>query len=119
MLGRGRRDDRREERHEDRREFGVGGSATQYKMRQQLFAFGDDFWIEDSRGRRAYKVDGKVMRVRETLVMRDAQGNEVAAGVNWYVAGHPYKLQADWQATFGDDFGRARHLARLQVQLTL
>jgi hypothetical protein len=48
-----------------------------------------------------------------------AQGNEVAAGVNWYVAGHPYKLQADWQATFGDDFGRARHLARLQVQLTL
>ncbi len=78
MLGRGHREERREERHEDRREFGVGGSATQYKMRQQLFAFGDDFWIEDSRGRRAYKVDGKVMRVRETLVMRDAQGNEVA-----------------------------------------
>lgn len=78
MFGRGRREDRREERQEDRQQFGIGGSATQYKMRQQLFSFGDDYWIEDNHGRRAYKVDGKVLRVRDTLVMRDAQGNEVA-----------------------------------------
>jgi uncharacterized protein YxjI len=78
MLGRGRREERREDRQEDRQQFGIGGSATQYKMRQKLFAVGDDFWIEDSHGRRAYKVDGKVMRVRDTLVLRDAQGNEVA-----------------------------------------
>lgn len=78
MLGRGRREERRDERHEDRQQFGIGGSATQYKMRQKLFAIGDDFWIEDNHGRRAYKVDGKVMRVRDTLIMRDAQGNEVA-----------------------------------------
>lgn len=49
-----------------------------------------------------------------------SQGNELAAGFNWYVErSHAYKLQADWQATFGDDFGRARHLARIQLQLTL
>ena len=74
MLGRGRR----EERRDDRREFGVGGTATQYKMRQKLVSIGDDFWIEDNQGRRAFKVDGKAVRVRDTLVMRDAQGNEVA-----------------------------------------
>ena len=74
MLGRGRR----EERRDDRQEFGRGGSATQYKMRQKLVSIGDDFWIEDSQGRRAFKVDGKAVRVRDTLVIRDMQGNEVA-----------------------------------------
>ena len=47
------------------------------------------------------------------------QGNELAAGLNWYIDGHPYKIQADWQATFGERFSDARHLARVQVQLTL
>ena len=44
MSGRGRRD----ERQEDRQEFGSGGSATQYKMRQKLVSIGDDFWIENN-----------------------------------------------------------------------
>jgi uncharacterized protein YxjI len=73
MLGRGRR----EERQEDRQQFGVGGSATHYKMRQKLVSFGDDFWIENDRGERAYKVDGKMLRVRETLIFEDAQGQEL------------------------------------------
>lgn len=47
------------------------------------------------------------------------QGNELAAGLNWYIDGHAYKVQADWQATFGERFSDARHLARVQVQLTL
>lgn len=47
-------------------------------------------------------------------------GHEVGAGLNWYVgASHAYKVQADWQANFGDDFGAARHVARVQLQLTL
>ena len=72
MLGRGRRDDRQE----DRQEFGVGGSATQYKMRQKLVSIGDDFWIENQRGERVFKVDGKMLRVRDTLIFEDARGQE-------------------------------------------
>jgi uncharacterized protein YxjI len=68
---------RREERREDRREFGVGGTAEHYQMRQRLLSIGDDFWIENDRGERVYKVDGKALRVRQTLVFEDAAGNEL------------------------------------------
>jgi uncharacterized protein YxjI len=47
-------------------------------MRQRLVAFGDDFYIEDEQGQKAFKVDGKVLRVRDTLVFRDMQGNKLA-----------------------------------------
>ncbi len=73
MLGR----DRREGRREERQTFGRGGSATRYQMREKLLSIGDDSWIEDESGRRAFKVDGKALRVRKTLVLEDAQGNEV------------------------------------------
>jgi uncharacterized protein YxjI len=46
-------------------------------MREKLVSFGDDFWIEDAQGQRVYKVDGKALRVRDTLVFRDRQGNEL------------------------------------------
>jgi uncharacterized protein YxjI len=47
-------------------------------MREKLLSIGDDFWIEDDQGRRAYKVNGKAVRVRNTFVLEDASGNEVA-----------------------------------------
>ena len=47
-------------------------------MREQLLSIGDDYWIEDESGRRAFKVDGKAVRVRDTFVLRDAAGNEAA-----------------------------------------
>lgn len=47
-------------------------------MREKLLSIGDDFWIEDDQGRRAYKVNGKAVRVRDTFVLEDASGNEVA-----------------------------------------
>jgi len=72
MLGRNRRD----ERQEDRQEFGRGGNATHYKMRQKMVSIGDDFWIENDRGERVYKVDGKALRVRQTLLFEDAHGQE-------------------------------------------
>lgn len=75
MLGRGRREERREERHEDRQEFGRRGSATRYKMREKMFAFGDDFWIENEEGQRVYKVNGKVLRIADSLDFEDARGN--------------------------------------------
>ena len=47
-------------------------------MREKLLAIGDDFWIENDQGERAYKVDGKAFRVRQTFVLEDASGREVA-----------------------------------------
>jgi uncharacterized protein YxjI len=46
-------------------------------MRQKLLAFGDDFYIEDERGQKVFKVDGKVLRVRDTLVFKDMAGNKL------------------------------------------
>ena len=60
-LFRGRRDD--------------GG--TKYRMREKLFAIGDDYWIEDEAGDRAFKVDGKALRIRDTLVIEDPSGAEL------------------------------------------
>lgn len=76
-MMRGRREERREERRDDR---GPGGPAgnTHYQMRQSMVSIGDDFWIENDRGERVYKVDGKALRVRQTLVFEDAHGNELA-----------------------------------------
>jgi uncharacterized protein YxjI len=43
-----------------------------------MVAIGDDFWIENEQGQRVYKVDGKALRVRQTLIFEDAQGHELA-----------------------------------------
>jgi uncharacterized protein YxjI len=47
-------------------------------MRQKMVAIGDDFWIENEQGQRVFKVDGKALRVRQTLIFEDAQGHELA-----------------------------------------
>jgi uncharacterized protein YxjI len=47
-------------------------------MREKLISIGDDSWIEDEQGERAYKVDGKAMRIRDTFVLEDRDGREVA-----------------------------------------
>jgi uncharacterized protein YxjI len=52
--------------------------GARYQMRQRLLSIGDDYWIEDEEGRRAFHVDGKALRLRQTFVLEDAQGNEVA-----------------------------------------
>jgi uncharacterized protein YxjI len=51
---------------------------ARFVMREKMLAIGDDYWIEDDEGRRAYKVDGKAFRLRETFVLEDASGEEVA-----------------------------------------
>ncbi|HEU5202822.1 MAG TPA: LURP-one-related family protein [Candidatus Limnocylindrales bacterium] len=55
----------------------VAASPATYQMHQQMFAIGDDFWIEDGSGRRAFKVDGKALRLRKTLLLEDASGQEL------------------------------------------
>ena len=57
---------------------GRGGvDGTKYRMREKMFAIGDDFWIENEEGERAFKVDGKALRIRDTLVLQDASGAEL------------------------------------------
>jgi uncharacterized protein YxjI len=46
-------------------------------MRQKLVSIGDDYWIEDAQGERVYKVNGKAMRVRDTLILEDPDGHEL------------------------------------------
>ncbi len=60
-----------------RRQQAAAPSANVYQMRQQLFAIGDDFWIENGAGQRAFKVDGKALRVRKTLILESPDGREL------------------------------------------
>jgi uncharacterized protein YxjI len=39
--------------------------------REKAFAFGDDYWVENDAGERAFKVDGKVLGLRNTFVLED------------------------------------------------
>ncbi len=77
MLGRERREERREERHEDRGGPLGGGGNNRYQMVQKMASIGDDFWIENGRGEKVYKVDGKALRVRSTLIFEDRAGREL------------------------------------------
>ena len=51
--------------------------ASVYHMRQRMVAVGDDYSIEDSAGRQVFRVDGKVARLRKTLILEDLHGREV------------------------------------------
>jgi uncharacterized protein YxjI len=69
---------RRQEWREERRERRGGEERVHYKLRQRLMSIGDDFWIETDSGQRAYKVDGRALRLRKTLIFEDAGGRELA-----------------------------------------
>jgi uncharacterized protein YxjI len=45
--------------------------------RPRLLSIGDDSWIENAAGERAFKVNGKALRVRQTLIFEDLDGNEL------------------------------------------
>ena len=78
MLRRGAREERRDDRQDDRGgPQGGGGGKTHYQMRQKMISIGDDFWIENDRGEKVFKVDGKALRVRQTLILEDAHGKEL------------------------------------------
>ena len=47
-------------------------------MREKLLSIGNDYWIENGQGERAFKVNGKALRLRKTFVLEDASGDEVA-----------------------------------------
>ena len=53
--------------------------AARFQMREKLISIGDDYWIEDDSGERTFKVNGKAARIRDTWVLEDVGGNEVAS----------------------------------------
>jgi uncharacterized protein YxjI len=48
-----------------------------YQLHEQLFAIGDDYWIETDDGQPALKVEGKALRLRKTLILEAPAGDEV------------------------------------------
>jgi uncharacterized protein YxjI len=55
-----------------------GPAPTRYRMQEKLISVGDDYWVEDEDGARAYKVDGKALRVRDTWILKDTSDRDVA-----------------------------------------
>jgi uncharacterized protein YxjI len=49
---------------------GSGGRRTKC-AREKAFALGDDYRVENDAGERAFKVDGNVLRLRNTFVLED------------------------------------------------
>jgi len=52
--------------------------SNRYKIRQKLISIGDDFWIENNKGQKVFKVDGKALRLRKTLEFEDMDGKKLA-----------------------------------------
>ena len=51
--------------------------GNRYRMVEKLASVGDDFFIQNDMGQRVVRVDGKALRMRDLLVFRDMQGNEI------------------------------------------
>ena len=48
-------------------------------IRERFFSVGDDFDVLDEHGDKVFHVDGKVLSVRDKLVIEDLDGNELAS----------------------------------------
>lgn len=49
-----------------------------YQIREKFFHIGEDSQITNEQGQPIYEVDGKVLTLRNTLIVRDMHGQEVA-----------------------------------------
>jgi uncharacterized protein YxjI len=50
-----------------------------YVIRERFFSIGDDFDVLDEHGAKVFHVDGKVLSVRNKVVIEDPSGQEVAS----------------------------------------
>jgi uncharacterized protein YxjI len=66
VFGRKRRQERRFDRE-----------ATRYQMRQRMLSIGDDHVIENDHGDRVFRLDGKALRLRKTILFEDMDGREL------------------------------------------
>jgi uncharacterized protein YxjI len=49
-----------------------------YAVREKIFSISDDFWITDEQGNRVFLADGKAMRLRQTVELKDSSGAVLA-----------------------------------------
>ena len=50
--------------------------GRRFVMRQKWVSFGDDYFVKNEAGDKVCEVDGKAMRIRNTLFIKDHDGNE-------------------------------------------
>ena len=76
-------------------------AGTRYLLREKLLSIGDDFWIENDRGERIFKVDDKVATVKKAVItpLRDRFTVELERGGELAVEGnlldHEYQITRD------------------------
>ena len=56
----------------------TAGGARRFRMRERLFDLGEDFSIEDETGRPVYLVDGQVLTLKQTFLLKDLSGRFLA-----------------------------------------
>lgn len=69
-----------------------------YVIRERLFSIGDDFDVLDEHGNKAFHVDGKVLSVRNKVIVEDPSGAEVAS-----VHRHLVAMRPTYQITIGGE----------------
>jgi uncharacterized protein YxjI len=57
---------------------GRGKPVRRFQMRERMISIGDDYWIEDADGHRAFRVNGKVARIRDAWVLEGPGGERLA-----------------------------------------
>jgi LURP-one-related len=67
----------RRRRRQDQEGGGPADQGSRYLLREKLLSIGRDFWIENDRGERVFRVDAKVLRVRDTVLIKDTSGTEL------------------------------------------
>ncbi|GLY93077.1 LURP-one-related family protein [Actinoplanes sp. NBRC 103695] len=60
-----------------------------FVIREKFFSIGDDFDVLDENGVKVFRVDGKVLSVRDKVVIEDPAGNELATVHRHLVAMRP------------------------------
>lgn len=69
-----------------------------YVIRERFFSLGDDFDVLDEHGTKLFHVDGKVLSVRNKVVVEDPTGAEVAS-----VHRHLVAVRPTYQITIGGE----------------
>ena len=69
-----------------------------YVIRERFFGIGDDFDVLDEHGTKVFHVDGKVLSLRNKVVIEDPSGQEVAS-----VHRHLVAMRPTYEITIGGE----------------
>jgi uncharacterized protein YxjI len=68
---------------------GAAENGRMYVIRERFFSIGDDFDVLDEHGNKVFHVDGKVLSLRDKVVIEDLDGHELASVHRHLVALRP------------------------------